>query len=406
MLIQRESYINQLKPFISKPLVKVLTGIRRCGKSSILMMITDELLSMGIEENHIIHINFESMNYSDLNNAKALYLYIKEQIRDKEKYYLLLDEIQEVEAWEKAVNSFMVDFNIDIYLTGSNSNLLSSELATYLTGRYIEIHVFPLSFSEFLLFRQKHQFNQNLSTHQQFESFIRLGGFPVISSFDYTLDEAYRIVFDIYSSAILRDTVQRHNIRNVELLERIVKFVFDNIGNTFSAKSIADYFKSQQRKVDLNTVYNYLAALEDAFIIQRIQRYDLKGREILKTLEKYFVCDPSLKYAVMGFKDRDIAGILENIVLFELLRRGYQVYIGKLNNLEIDFVGEKNGAKLYIQIAYRLSSQETIDREFQPLLKIDDHYPKYVLTLEEFWQDNIAGVKHMHIADFLLDHTY
>lgn len=294
----------------------------------------------------------------------------------------------------------MVDFNVDIYITGSNSRLLSSELATYLTGRYIEFHVYTLSFIEYLQFK-KERIDEVLDIYQEFEFYLRMGGFPVLHTAEYPFESAYKVVYDIYSSAILRDTVQRNNIRDVELLERVVKFVFDNVGNKFSAKNIADYFKSQQRKIDINTIYNYLHALEAAFIIYRIQRYDVKGKEILKTQEKYYVGDQALLYAVMGYKDRLISGVLENIVMLELKRRGYNVFVGKLGDKEIDFIAEKDGKKLYVQVAYLMSEQSTVDREFSPLLAVKDHYPKYVVTMDQLWKDNIEGVKHLHIADFL-----
>jgi predicted AAA+ superfamily ATPase len=229
-----------------------------------------------------------------------------------------------------------------------------------------------------------------------------MGGFPVLHTGEYTFETAYKVVYDIYSSAILRDSVQRYNIRDVELLERVVKYVFDNIGNKFSAKNVADYFKNQFRKIDLNTVYNYLNALEGAFIIYRIPRYDIKGKEILKTNEKYFVGDQSLLYAVMGFKDRLISGILENIVMLEFKRRGYRVFVGKSGKNEIDFIAERNELKVYVQVAYKMTEQTTIDREFKPLLEIKDHYPKYVVTMDQVWKDNVEGIRHIHIADFLL----
>lgn len=405
-MIKRELYLNQLRDYIDKPFIKVIAGLRRSGKSSILILLRDELLSMGIGENNIIYINFESFEFSDIDIADKLYEFVKSKIANKQRYYILLDEIQEVVSWEKAVNSFLVDFNTDIYITGSNSRLLSSELATYLTGRYIEFHVHPLSFAECLLFKhiRTHEAVSNL--YREFEYFLRLGGFPALHTGEYTYETAYKVVFDIYSSAILRDTVQRYNIRDVELLERVVKYVFDNVGNKFSAKNVADYFKGQHRKIDLNTVYNYLNALEGAFIIYRIPRYDIKGKEILKTQEKYFVGDQSLLYAAMGFKDRLISGVLENIVMLELKRRGYRVFVGKSDDKEIDFIAEKNEKKVYVQVAYKITDQTTIDREFMPLLEIKDHHPKYVVTMDEMWKDNIEGVQHKHIADFLLMDEY
>ncbi|MEI7898396.1 MAG: ATP-binding protein [bacterium] len=405
-MIKRDLYLNQLRNFIDKPFIKVLAGLRRSGKSSILLLLQDELLNMGIGENHIIYINFESFEFSDIDRADKLYNFVKTKISDKQRYYILLDEIQEVKSWEKAVNSFFVDLNADIYITGSNSRLLSSELATYLAGRYIELQIYTLSFNEYLEFKgeRTHQLPSNL--YREFDIFLRMGGFPVLHTGEYSFETAYKVIFDVYSSAILRDTVQRYNIRDVELLERVVKYVFDNVGNKFSAKNVADYFKSQNRRIDLNTVYNYLNALEGAFIIYRIQRYDVKGKEILKTQEKYFAGDQSLLYAVMGFKDRLISGVLENIVMLELKRRGYQVYVGKLNDKEIDFIAEKNEKKVYVQVAYKMTDQSTIDREFKPLLEIKDHHPKYVITLDEMWKDNIEGIRHKHIADFLLMDEY
>ncbi len=401
-MISRKLYVDQLVKFIDKPLIKVITGVRRSGKSSLLILMKELFVSRGIKPDHIIYINFESFVFSELDNAERFYKYLSTQIDPKEKYYLLLDEIQEVDSWEKAVNSLMVDFDCDIYITGSNSRLLSSDLATYITGRYVEINVYTLSFKESIQFRNQLQRDSAADNYTLFEEFIRLGGFPVLHTSDYDLESAWKVVYDIYSSAILRDTVQRNNIRDVELLERVVKFVFDNVGNRFSSKNVADYFKSQQRKIDLNTVYNYLNALESAFIIYRIPRYDVKGKEILKTQEKYFVGDQAFLHAVSGFRQRNISGMLENIVMLELLRRGYKVYTGKSGDLEIDFIAENNETKIYIQVAYLLTEQSTIDREFNPLLEIKDHYPKFVLSTDRLLIDNIEGVRHLHIADWLL----
>lgn len=400
-MILRTIYIEQVVGFIDKPQIKILTGIRRSGKSTVLRLLEKELLQRGVSKQQIIHVNFESFVYADILKARELYGYIKTQIKGSLKHYLLLDEIQEVEQWEKVVNSFLVDFDVDIYLTGSNSHLLSSELATYLAGRYVEIPIYTLSYKEFLDFRT-YYFPKEQNTVNLFLQYLRKGGFPVIHTSDYTEESAYKVVYDIYSSAILRDTVQRYKIRDVELLERVIKYAFDNIGNTFSGKNVADYFKSQQRKIDINTVYNYLYALEGAFILYRVPRFDIKGKEILKTQEKFYVSDISIIYATMGNRDRMIGGILENIVFLELKRRGFNVYIGKLDNTEIDFVAEKQGKKIYIQVAYKLENEQTIEREFNNLLAIEDQYPKYVVTMDEFWRDTIEGVKHLYITDFLL----
>ena len=405
-MIKRETYIKQLQQFIDKPYIKILTGIRRSGKSSVLLLLKEELLLRGVSEEQVIHINFESFEYIELKTAHNLYEYIKERIKKNKQHYLLLDEIQEVEGWEKAVNSFLVDFGADVYLTGSNSHLLSSELATYLAGRYVEIPVYTLSFAEYLQFCKYYLPNVQQKNRVSFQSYLGLGGFPVIHTANYSAETAYKVVFDIYSSVILRDTVQRYKIRDVELLERVVKYVFDNIGNTFSGKNVADYFKSQQRKIDINTVYNYLHALEGAFILYRTPRYDVKGKEILKTQEKFYVSDLSVIYALMGYRNRMISGILENVVFLELKRRGYQVFVGKLDDKEIDFIAEKQGKKIYVQVAYKLENEQTAEREFATLLAVKDQYPKYVVTMDEFWKETVEGVKHIHIADFLLMDEY
>ena len=401
-MITRKLYLDQLVKFMDKPFIKVITGLRRSGKSSLLILLKDLLLKKGVQPEQVLYINLESFLFSELEDAGKLYSYIVAAVNTEVKFYLLLDEIQEVSNWEKAVNSLMVDFNCDIYITGSNSRLLSSDLATYLTGRYIEINVYPLSFAESIDFRSHYSSESVPNRYTAFEQYIRMGGFPVLYTANYDIETAWKMVYDIYSSAILRDTVQRNNIRDVELLERVVKFVFDNTGNRFSSKNVADYFKSQQRKIDLNTVYNYLNALESAYIIYRIPRYDVKGKEILKTHEKYFVGDQAFLYAMSGYRDRYIAGVLENIVMLELLRRGYKVYTGKSGESEIDFIAENGTSKIYIQVAYRITEQSTIDREFKPLLEIKDHYPKYVLTMDTLWKDNIEGIRHQHIADWLI----
>ncbi len=402
-MISRTNYIQQLNNFIDKPFVKILVGIRRSGKSSVLQLLYDNLSAKGIAPEHIISMNFESLAYAELQTATNLYEYLSRNIHRGTKTYLLLDEIQEVKDWEKCINSLLIDFDVDIYITGSNSHLLSSELATYLAGRYVEIPVYTLSFQEFLLFSSVYRPNEMKNPKEAFASYLRSGGFPVIHTNTYTEEMMYKIIYDIYSSILLRDTVQRHNIRDVELLERVVRYAFDNIGNTFSGKNVADYFKSQQRKIDINTVYNYLNALEGACILYRVPRYDIKGKEILKTQEKYYLGDVSLLYATMGYKDRLISGILENLVFLELKRRGYAVYVGKSDKKEIDFIAEKRGEKIYVQVAYKLDSPQTVEREFSTLLSINDQYPKFVVTMDELWQESVEGVQHFHISDFLLN---
>ena len=404
-MIRRPFYLKELEQWIDKPLVKILTGIRRSGKSTILLLLKEVLSERGISENNIIALNFESFTTEHLKNATSLYAYLAGQLTKDEKIYILLDEIQEVQDWEKVVNTLLVDFNVDVYLTGSNSHLLSSELATYLAGRYIEIPVYTLSFKEYLLFKSVYQTGVS-TTKESFVAYLRKGGFPVIHTASYDEDTTYKVIRDIYASVLLRDTIQRYKIRDIELLERVTRFAFDNIGNTFSGKSISDYFKSQSRKTDVNTIYNYLFALEGAFILYRVSRFDIKGKEILKTQEKFFVSDLSLLYAMLGYRDSMIAGILENIVFLELKRREYKVYIGKLDSREIDFIAEKQGKKIYVQVAYKLENEATVHREFSPLLAVSDQYPKYVVTMDEFWKEDVEGVKHLQIHDFLLCDSY
>lgn len=404
-MLARPIYLEQLRLFINKPQIKIITGIRRSGKSTILRLLKELLLDSGIKEQQIIGLNFESFANAELTSAQKLYSFISEKILPQQKYYLLLDEIQEVESWEKLINSLFTDFDIDIFITGSSSHLLSSELATYLAGRYVEIPVYTLSYREFLDFRKHYLPLEEIRTNP-FVSYLRKGGFPVIHTVSYEEETAYKVVRDIYSSVILRDTIQRYKIRDVELLERVIRYAFDNIGNTFSGKNVADYFKNQQRKTDINTIYNYLHALEGAFVFYRVSRYDIKGKEILKTQEKFYASDVSLIYATMGYRDRMISGILENIVFLELKRRGYQVFIGKLDNKEIDFIAEKQSEKIYLQVAYKLESEQTIAREFAPLLAVSDHYPKYVISMDDFFKDSIDGVKHLYINDFLLSDQF
>jgi len=391
-------------PYIDAPFVKILSGVRRCGKSTILKMIAGELQKRGVPAQRIIAYDFDSLEFDHIKTAKLLYETVKQKILPDGKTYLFFDEIQEVEQWEKAVNSLMKDCNADIYVTGSNSRMMSSEISTYLTGRYITIRVFPLSFAEYLSFRGEYTVAGTL--YDEFTRYLRQGGFPAIHLSEYTNDEVYTIVKDIYNSAIFTDIVKRGQIRKIDQLERIVRFAFDNVGRTFSAASISKYLKSEKRSVDNETVYGYLDKLERAFILHRCSRYDIQGKELLKTQEKFYICDPAFRYCILGFTPDSTAAMLENLVYLELLRRGYEVNVGKLNGTEIDFVAARQENKLYIQIAQRIERQETEEREYSRLLGIRDNYPKYVLRADELAGGNYQGIKTMHIADFLLSGEY
>lgn len=413
-MINRPIYTDKILAYVNAPFVKILTGVRRCGKSTILKMLIAALRERGISDERILHYNFDSLEHEDIKTSKSLYAELKSRLYNGEKTYLFLDEIQEVESWEKVVNSLMTDFDVDIYVTGSNSRMMSSEISTYLTGRYVQFRVFPLSFKEYLMFRntwlEKDSdripvLAQHLRNEELF-NYIRLGGFPALHLQNYAYDDAYTIVKDIYNSTIFTDIVKRNQIRKVDQLERIVRFVFDNIGRTFSASSISKYLKSENRTIDIETVYGYLSKLESAFIIHRCSRYDIQGKEILKTQEKFYLADPAFRYSVLGYTSDSMAAMLENVVYLELRRRGYDVFVGKLGNTEIDFVATKQENKLYIQVTQEISSPETEQREYGRLLDIRDNYPKYVLRTDAFAGGNYEGIKTMHVVDFLVSEEY
>ena len=403
-MINRPIYVDKIIAYVNTPFVKILTGIRRSGKSTILKMLMDKMKERGIHEEQILHYSFDSLEYEDIKTAKALFAHFKQHLFLKGKTYLFLDEIQEVKSWEKVVNSLMADYDVDIYVTGSNSRMMSSEISTYLTGRYIAFRIYPLSFSEYMTFRKK--YTEILDSYTELANYLRLGGFPAVHLQKYTPDEVYTIVRDIYNSTIFTDIVRRNQIRKVDQLERIVKFAFDNVGRTFSAASISKYLKSENRAIDNETVYNYLSKLESAYILHRCSRFDVQGKEILKTQEKFYLADPALRYSVLGYSANSVAAMLENIIYLELLRRGYDVYVGKLENAEIDFIAIKQENKLYIQVTQEIGSPETEKREYGRLLDIRDNYPKYVLRTDAFAGGNYEGIKTMHVADFLLSDEY
>lgn len=399
-MIIRPHYMKVLKTYRNLPLVKILAGIRRCGKSTILEMLKDDLIKDGISADHIISMRYTSEDFDDGMTDKDMYNSIKKQMTDGALYYLLLDEVQEIPGWEKAVNSLLENANTDIYVTGSNSKLMSSEISTYLSGRYISIPVFTLSFAEYMEFKK----SSGRSPKELLAEYIRMGGFPIVALSDFDDNAAYQIVEGIYHSVITNDITKRHNITNFDLFNRVVKYVIENVGKTFSANAIVKFLKSEGRSLSVEAVYNYLEWLEKAFVIYRCQRYDLQGKSVLKTQEKFYLADSSLKYCIMGFNPKSVAAMLENIVYFELRRRGYEVYIGKNETKEIDFVAVRRDERIYVQVCRNLPDES--DREVANLLEIRDHYPKYVVTLDELAAGNINGVKIVHLADFLLSWEY
>ena len=403
-MIERPLYVDKIMAYVDTPFVKILTGVRRCGKSTILKMIMERLKTeRNIPEDRIISCRFDSMEYEDM-TAKQIYTLLKNKLSCTEKTYLFLDEVQEIKGWEKIVNSLASDFDVDLYITGSNSRMMSSEIATYLTGRYISFRIFTLSFGEYLMFKSK--FANVGEPKAELANYVRLGGFPATHLQAYSQDEIYTIVRDIYNSTIFSDIVKRNQVRKIDQLERVVKYTFNNVGNTFSAKSIADYLKAERRSLDNETVYSYLEKLEKAYLLHRCSRYDLQGKEILKTQEKFYLADVALRYSVLGYNADSVASSLENIVYLELCRRGYTVNVGKTGDSEIDFVAVRQNEKIYVQVTQEINSEKTEKREYSRLLEIPDNYPKFVLTTDEFAGGNYEGIKTMHIADFLLSAEY
>ena len=401
-MLKRDEYIKQIVPFIDKDVIKVLTGIRRSGKSVMLKLLMEELKNRGINENQFIYINFENLKYRNLKNYERLYDFILNKVDDKYKsYYIFLDEIQEVEEWERCVNSLRVDeeLRFDIYITGSNAKLLSGELSTYLAGRYIELIVYPFSFKEFFeIIKEK---NQEIKVKEAFQKYVKFGGMPFLHNLDYNFEASMQYLQDLYASIILKDITQRNNIRDTDLLERIINYIVMNIGNTFSATSISKFFKSENRKVATETILNYIKACEEAFLVYRVARNDLLGKKILNVNEKYYIADHGIREAIMENNQKNINQVLENILYFEMLRRGYNIKIGKVDNLEIDFVCKRNDETIYIQVSYLLASEDTKEREFSVLENIKDNYPKYVLSMDEFDMSR-NGIKHVNLIKFLV----
>ena len=402
-MIQRDRYMHQIRAFIDKPIVKVITGMRRTGKSALLEMTKQELVRQGIPEVNIFYANFESLRYEKLKDYRALYdAVVKVAEALNGRLYILLDEIQEVSEWERAVNSFRVDLDCDIFITGSNAKLLSGELATHLAGRYVEIRVHPLSFSEYLDFAHANDNRESQSIQDHFADYLRFGGLPGIHQMNWEEPLIMQYLADIYHSVLLKDVIQRNNIRDTALLESIVLFLMDNIGNIFSAKTISDFLKNEGRKLSTETIYNYIKALEDAFLIHKVSRFDIKGKRMLETQEKYFFTDLGFRHSILGYRKNDIGGVLENVVFLELIRRGYDVTIGKLSTTIVDFVANRAENRLYLQVCYVLT-EYNMDREFSPLEAIADHYEKMVLSTDSLYSFNRNGIRQKNITEYLVD---
>ena len=398
-MINRELYINKLLSYKDTEFIKVITGIRRCGKSSLLKIFKDEILKENKKAN-IIYMNFESFEFDDIKNYKEMHDWIKERTKQNQKNYILLDEIQRITGWEKVVNALLIDINSDIYITGSNAYLLSSELSTYLTGRYIEIKVLPLSFKEFLDFTV---LEDNISIEDKFIEYVKFGGMPGIITIKNEADLYENVIKGIYNTVFMKDVVERNKLVDGSLLEKILKYLMSNIGSQISSKKIADYLTSQGTKITHNTVLNYLQMLENAYIIYKAPRYDIKGKELLKTLEKYYIVDTGIRNVTLGFRNSDFGHIIENIVYFELLRRGYDVTIGKTDALEVDFIATKSNDKKYFQVTYTMLEENVKQRELNSLRQINDNYEKIVLTMDKLYNNTSEdGIKIKYLIDWLL----
>lgn len=401
-LVQRPLYLNRIEPFIDAPVVKVLTGLRRSGKSRLLDLIAEVLRGRGVPADRILHLNFDALELASLASAEALHAYLRDVLPGEGRLYILLDEIQEVVHWEKLVNSLLAEGRADLYITGSNSRLLSGELATYIAGRYVAIEVWPLSFNENLAFAAAYSQRDPSRIDDEFTRYLTFGGFPGVHVVPLDEPDARQMVADIYRSTLVRDVLTRNAIRDADMFERVASFAIDNVGNPFSARRVSDFMKSQRRSIGHETVLNYLSALTEAFVISRVSRFDIRGRAMLATDEKHFVGDHGIVHALFGYSDKRLPGVLENIVWMELRRRGYEVTIGKIGAAEVDFVARRQDETLYVQVALTVAAEETRRREYAALEAIADNHPKILLTLDPLAGGNIGGIRHLRIPDFLL----
>ena len=402
----RKNYLKSIKPFIDKSVIKVIIGMRRSGKSYFLRQIIEKLIG---QEKQVVYIDKENLDFKNIRDFNDLDEYIKSKINKRKKTYLFIDEVQDIQGWEKAIASYQGSGNFDIYITGSNSELLSSELSTLISGRYLEFYLYTLSFNEFIEFRKrslkkfKRKNSNKVNLQKEFLNYLAFGGLPGIHEFDLDRENIYKLINAIFSTIVLKDLVARYEIRNVRILENIYSFIFDNIANIFSAKKIADYYKSQNIKVSVDTVLSYISHLEAAMLCKKVPRYDLKGKRLLEVQEKYFLNDIGFRNALLGFSLKDINALLENVVYLHLKMAGYQVYIGKMDNYEIDFVAKKRDEIIYYQVCYLLNDEKVVEREFRPLLRIEDAYPKYVLSMDELWDEHYCGIKRLNIIEFLCE---
>ncbi len=405
-LINRPEYLNQLIQNRDINLVKIVTGIRRCGKSSLLDLFHQYLSDQGVADSNIIHINLESLRYRNLTDYLALYNYVSERIPKNGKTYLIFDELQAVEHWEKAVESFRLDFDVDIYITGSNAYLLSTEFSTLLSGRYVEIRMLPLSFKEFLFF---YEFDASVTVEERFQKYLQFGGMPILREYQFNEARINQALEGIYSTVILRDILQRNNQSDQGMLQKIIRFLCSNIGSITSPNSIGNVLSNEGdipgrkgKNIAGKTVDKYISMLRSAFIFYSVGRYDVKGKQLLKTLGKNYIIDMGFYNMLLGYRDGDRGHILENIVFLELIRRDYRVYIGKIGETEIDFVAEKPNDKLYVQVTESMQSPETRERELRPLRMIPDNYEKIILSMDRSYINSYDGIKSMYLIDWLL----
>lgn len=395
-MIAREKYISKINSYRDLEIIKVITGVRRCGKSTLLKMYKNELVANGVSENQITFINLEEIENEKLKDANKLYDFLKTRLIDDKMNYIFIDEVQECKDFQIAINSLFVKENVDIYITGSNAHMLSGELATFLSGRYVTIEVLPLSFEEYL------EGTSSNNIEEQFRNYLRFGSFPFILQFKGNEEQIQNYLDGLYNTIFKKDIVIRNKITNEEALENVTKFIFDNIGNLTSSKKISDTLTSNNQKVSQPTVENYLKALVSSYFVYKVTRYDLKGKQHLKSMAKYYVSDMGMRNYLLGYKNKDTGFILENIVYLELIRRGYKVFVGKVGDCEIDFVAQKGSETTYIQVSQTIQDEKTFDREMKPLKAVKDFNKRVVITNDYDMNESYDGIKHINILDFLL----